>query len=76
MRMRLFELLQAALGAFRYGPTVSCQKIGIYIDESLANNRARSNIQMPQGRRTRTAMLCIAVAYRTRRSAWSAVRMT
>ena len=39
MRMRLFELLQAALGTFRYGPTVSCQKIGIYLDESLANNR-------------------------------------
>ncbi|RRF97809.1 MAG: hypothetical protein DUD39_12935 [Coriobacteriaceae bacterium] len=39
MRMRLFEVMQTALGAFRYGPTVSCQKIGIYIDESLANNR-------------------------------------
>ncbi|RRF94099.1 MAG: hypothetical protein DUD39_16815 [Coriobacteriaceae bacterium] len=39
MRMRLFEVIQAALGAFRYGPTVSCQKIGIYLDESLANNR-------------------------------------
>ena len=49
MRMRLFELIQAALGAFRYGPTVSCQKIGIYIDESLAGNRARSAIQMPKG---------------------------
>ena len=49
MRMRLFELLQAALGTFRYGPTVSCQKIGIYIGESLANNRARPNIQMPKG---------------------------
>ena len=46
MHMRLFELLQAALGAFRYGPTVSCQKIGIYLDESLAGNRARSAIQM------------------------------
>ena len=46
MRMRLFEVMQAALGTFRYGPTVSCQKIGIYIDESLANNRARPNIQM------------------------------
>ena len=46
MRMRLFELLQAALGAFRYGPTVSCQADGLYLDESLANNRARSNIQM------------------------------
>ncbi|QUC02867.1 hypothetical protein [Atopobium sp. oral taxon 416] len=44
--MRLFELLQAALGAFRYGPTVSCQKIGIYIGESLTGNRARPNIQM------------------------------
>ena len=44
MRMRLFEVMQAALGAFRYGPTVSCQKIGIYIDESLAGNRARSAI--------------------------------
>ena len=39
MRMRLFEVMQAALGAFRYGPTVSCQKIGIYIDESLTGNR-------------------------------------
>ena len=48
MRMRLFEVMQAALGAFRYGPTVSCQKIGIYLDESLANNRARSAIQMPR----------------------------
>jgi hypothetical protein len=46
MRMRLFELLQAALGAFRYGPTVSCQADGLYLDESLANNRARSAIQM------------------------------
>ena len=46
MRMRLFELLQAALGAFRYGPTVSCQADGLYLDESLANNRARPNIQM------------------------------
>ena len=46
MRMRLFEVMQAALGAFRYGPTVSCQKIGIYIGESLTGNRARSNIQM------------------------------
>jgi hypothetical protein len=49
MRMRLFELLQAALGAFRYGPTISCQKIGLYLDESLAGNRARPNIQMPRG---------------------------
>ena len=73
--MRLFEVMQAALGAFRYGPTVSCQKIGIYLDESLANNRARPNIQMPKGG-TRTAMLCIAVAYRMRRSAWSAAQMT
>jgi hypothetical protein len=46
MRMRLFELLQAALGAFRYGPTVSCQADGLYLDESLANNRTRSAIQM------------------------------
>ena len=46
MRMRLFELLQAALGAFRYGPTVSCQENGLYLDESLAGNRARPNIQM------------------------------
>ena len=75
MRMRLFEVMQAALGAFRYGPTVSCQKIGIYIDESLANNKARPNIQMLREAHT-TAMLCIAVAYRTRRSAWSAARMT
>ena len=44
MRMRLFEVMQAALGAFRYGPTVSCQKIGIYLDESLTGNRARSAI--------------------------------
>ena len=44
MRMRLFELMQAALGAFRYGPTVSCQKNGLYLDESLAGNRARPNI--------------------------------
>ena len=39
MCMRLFELLQAALGTFRYGPTVSCQADGLYLDESLANNR-------------------------------------
>ena len=76
MHMRLFELLQAALGTFRYGSTVSCQKIGIYLDESLAGNRARSAIQMPKGDAHTTAMLCIAVAYRTRRSAWSAVRVT
>ena len=44
MRMRLFEVMQAALGTFRYGPTVSCQKIGIYLDESLTGNRARSAI--------------------------------
>ena len=49
MRMRLFELLQAALGAFRYGPTVSCQADGLYLDESLTGNRARPNIQMPRG---------------------------
>ena len=42
MHMRLFEVMQAALGAFRYGPTVSCQKIGIYIGESLANNRDKA----------------------------------
>ena len=76
MHMRLFEVLQAALGAFRYGPTVSCQKIGIYLDESLANNRDKVGHPDAPGRRTRTAMLCIAVAYRTRRSAWSAERMT
>jgi hypothetical protein len=46
MRMRLFELLQAALGTFRYGPTVSCQENGLYLDESLAGNRTRSAIQM------------------------------
>ncbi|MFC2647971.1 MAG: hypothetical protein ACFNZW_08480 [Coriobacteriaceae bacterium] len=46
MHMRLFEVMQAALGTFRYGLTVSCQEIGIYIDESLAGNRARSAIQM------------------------------
>ena len=49
MRMRLFEVMQAALGAFRYGPTVSCQKNGIYIDESLTGNKARPAIQMPKG---------------------------
>ena len=76
MRMRLFELLQAALGAFRYGPTVSCQKIGIYIDESLANNRDKAGHPDAEGGAHATAMLCIAVAYRTRRSAWSAERMT
>ena len=48
MHMRLFEVMQAALGAFRYGPSVSCQKIGIYIGESLTGNRARPNIQMPR----------------------------
>jgi hypothetical protein len=69
MRMRLFEVMQAALGTFRYGPTVSCQKIGIYLDESLANNRDKVGHPDAQGRRTRTAMLCIPVAYRTRRSA-------
>jgi hypothetical protein len=52
MRMRLFELLQAALGAFRYGPSVSCQKIGIYLDESLANNRDKVSHPDAQGRRT------------------------
>ena len=46
MRMRFFELLQAALGTFRYGPTVSCQADGLYLDESLTGNRARSAIQM------------------------------
>ena len=46
MRMRLFEVMQAALGTFRYGPSVSCQADGLYLDESLANNRARSAIQM------------------------------
>ena len=35
MHMRLFEVMQAALGAFRYGPTVSCQADGLYLDESL-----------------------------------------
>ena len=56
MRMRLFELLQAALGTFRYGSTVSCQKIGIYIGESLANNRDKVEHPDAPGRHTRTAM--------------------
>ena len=56
MRMRLFEVMQAALGTFRYGSTVSCQKIGIYIDESLANNRDTVGHPDAPGRRTRTAM--------------------
>ena len=74
--MRLFEVMQAALGAFRYGPSVSCQKIGIYIDESLAGNRGKVGHPDTEGGAHATAMLCIAVAYRTRRSAWSAARMT
>ena len=56
MRMRLFELLQAALGAFRYGSTVSCQKIGIYIDESLANNRDKVGHPDAEGDAHTTAM--------------------
>ena len=48
MRMRLFEVMESALGAFRSGPSVSCQADGLYIDESLAGNRARSDIQMPR----------------------------
>lgn len=48
MRMRLFEVMESALAPFRKGPAVSCQADGIYIDESLAGNRARSGIQMPR----------------------------
>ena len=61
MHMRLFEVMQAALGTFRYGPTVSCQKIGIYIGESLANNRARSAIQML--RKAHTQRPCCALLW-------------
>ena len=67
--MRLFEVMQAALSTFRYGPTVSCQKIGIYLDESLANNRDKAGHPDAEGGAHATAMLCIAVAYRMRRSA-------
>ena len=55
MRMRLFELLQAALGAFRYGPTVSCQADGLYLDESLTGNRDKVGHPDAEGG-TRTAM--------------------
>ena len=48
MRMRLFEVMESALGGFRYGPSVSCQADGLYLDESLAGNRERSDIQMPR----------------------------
>ena len=63
MRMRLFELMQAALGPFRYGPTVSCQKIGIYLDESLTGNRDKVGHPDAEGGAHATAMLCIPVAY-------------
>jgi len=76
MRMRLFEVMQAALGAFRYGPTVSCQKIGIYIGESLTDNRDKAGHPDAEEGAHTTAMLCIPVAYRMRRSAWSAARVT
>ena len=74
--MRLFEVMQAALGTFRYGPTVSCQADGLYLDESLANNRDKVEHPDAEGGAHTTAMLCIPVAYRTRRSVWSAAQMT
>lgn len=48
MRMRLFEVMGAALQAFRTGPTVSCQFDGTYLNESLTGNRARSRTGMPR----------------------------
>ena len=48
MRMRLFEVMGSALAPFRKGPSVSCQADGLYLDESLAGNRGRSDIQMPR----------------------------
>ena len=48
MRMRLFEVMEAALAPFRHGPSVSCQADGLYLDESLAGNRGRSGLKMPR----------------------------
>ena len=61
MHMRLFEVMQAALGAFRYGPTVSCQKIGIYLDESLANNRDK--VEHPDAEGGAHARPCCALLW-------------
>ncbi|RRF99323.1 MAG: hypothetical protein DUD39_04880 [Coriobacteriaceae bacterium] len=61
MCMRLFEVMQAALGAFRYGPTVSCQKIGIYIDESLAGNRDK--VGHPDAEKGAHARPCCALLW-------------
>ena len=48
VRMRLFEVMGAALQPFRGGPTVSCQVDGTYLSESLAGNRERSRTGMPR----------------------------
>ncbi|WP_130812449.1 IS1595 family transposase [Olsenella sp. Marseille-P4559] len=48
MRMRLLEVMGAALQPFRCGPTVSCQVDGTYVNESLSGSRARSARGMPR----------------------------
>lgn len=48
MRMRLCEVMERSLLAFRTGPSVSWQVDGAYLDESLTGNRARSAAKMPR----------------------------
>ncbi len=48
MRMRLCEVMERSLLAFRTGPSVSWQVDGACLDESLAGNRSRSATKMPR----------------------------